>query len=60
MILRLYVYMYIYTHIYVQASQVVLVVKSLPANARDIRNAGSSNEMDETGAHYTECSKPEI
>ena len=27
-------------YIYIQASQVALVVKSLPANARDIRNAG--------------------
>ena len=28
-------------HIYIYASQVALVVKSLPANARDIRDVGS-------------------
>ena len=39
---HIYVYVltpYIYTHTH--TSQVVLVVKNLPANAGDIRNAGS-------------------
>ena len=34
-------YIKIYICTYIQASQVVLVVKNLPANARDVRDAGS-------------------
>ena len=35
------IYIYIYTHTYIWASQVVLVAKNLPSNARDLRDTGS-------------------
>ena len=35
----------IHTHIHIWASQVVLVVKKLPANAGDVRGAGSIPEL---------------
>ena len=34
------IYIYTHTYIYIGASQVALVVKNPPANARDIRDAG--------------------
>ena len=33
-----YIYIYTHTHTRIWASQVVLVVKNLPANARDVRD----------------------